>query len=88
MTANFQTLCNGAVCQFKSTSTDVGGTITSYSWSGTGGVTGTGSTLTHTYTAGGNYTMKLTVTDSRGKSSTSITTMVDCISLFSVFCFG
>jgi hypothetical protein len=62
-------------CTFNSTSTDVGGTITTYSWS-TSGATGTGSTFGYTFTGAGTYTVNLKVADnegSTGSASTSVT---------------
>lgn len=45
------------------------GTISSYTWEwGDGTANGTGSSATHTYTAGGTYTVKLTVAGASGAS--------------------
>ena len=50
-----------------SLSTPNGGTITSYTWDfGDGNITVAGAVITHTYTAPGNYTATLNVTDSEG----------------------
>ena len=55
-----------------STSADVDGTIASYSWDfGDGSPVQTGVTATHTYAAGGSYTVTLTVTDDLGAVSTT-----------------
>lgn len=51
------------------------GTITGYAWDFGDGGTGTGRTATHDYTADGTYTVKLTVTDNQG-ASTSATRQV------------
>jgi PKD repeat protein len=50
-------------------SSDSGATITSYVWSFGDGQTGSGVTVAHAYSAAGTYAVKLTVTDSAGKSS-------------------
>jgi len=50
-----------------SDSSDTDGTIASYAWDwGDGSPDGSGETATHTYTAAGDYTIKLTVTDNGG----------------------
>ena len=52
-----------------SASSDSGATITGYSWSFGDGKTGSGVTVAHAYSATGTYAVKLTVTDSAGKTS-------------------
>jgi PKD repeat protein len=54
-------------------STDSDGEITSYEWDLGDGTTKSGSTITHTYTAQGNYTITLTVTDNDGAQGTDTT---------------
>lgn len=54
-----------------STSTTPNGTITNYAWNFGDGTTGVGTRLTKTYSAAGNYTATLTVTDSAGKTAQS-----------------
>ena len=49
-----------------------GRTITSYAWIFDDGSTGSGVAPTHTYSAGGSYTVRLTVTDNQG--ATGVTT--------------
>jgi PKD repeat protein len=56
-----------------STSSDPDGTIASYAWDFGDGQTGTGATPTHSYTAAGNYTVSLTVTDNQGAASAATT---------------
>jgi PKD repeat protein len=49
--------------------------IASYAWQFGDGSTGSGSTVTHTYTTLGNFTAQLTVTDTIGQTATSSTTI-------------
>ena len=61
-------------------SSDPDGTIVSYAWNFGDSTTGTGAIPTHSYTAGGNFTVTLTVTDdsaSTGNKSSTITVTVD-----------
>lgn len=44
-----------------------GGTLISYEWEFSDGSTATGIVVTHTFSANGTYTVKLTVTDDRGE---------------------
>lgn len=61
-----------------SRSTDPDGKIVSYSWDFGDGYTGTGATASHTYTAKGTYTARLTVADDKGATATtSVTVTVD-----------
>jgi PKD repeat protein len=59
-----------------STSTDSDGSIVSYAWDFGDGATATGSTASHTYTAGGTRAVTLTVTDDRGATNVK-TSFVD-----------
>ena len=53
-------------------STDTDGTIAGYSWNyGDNTAAGTGATPSHTYAAGGTYTVTLTVTDDDGATDTT-----------------
>ena len=51
-------------------STDSDGTLTDYAWAFGDGSTGNGQTVNKTYTAAGNYTVTLTVTDNRSGKAT------------------
>jgi PKD repeat protein len=73
-TASFTQSCTGLTCTFNGTgSTDSDGTITSYAWTFGDGATATGSTTNHTYTAGGTYQVKLTVTDNAAATNSKTT---------------
>jgi PKD repeat protein len=54
-----------------SISTDADGSIVSYSWSFGDGASGSGSTVNHTYSAPGTYSVQLTVTDDDGATHTT-----------------
>jgi subtilisin family serine protease len=68
--ASFNANCQRNVCSFISTSTDDSG-IVSYAWTFGDGGSGSGSAVSHTYTARGNYTIGLTVRDGAGLASTA-----------------
>jgi PKD repeat protein len=70
-TANFGFTTNYLVANFTDGSTDSDGTIASYSWDfGDGSALATSANPTHTYSAGGTYNVKLTVTDNGGATGT------------------
>lgn len=59
------------VVNFTATASSINGTITSYTWDfGDGGETRTGASTFRVFTTKGPYTVKLTATDSAGKSRT------------------
>ncbi len=61
---------------FDATNSDpVGGTITEYSWKFGDDQTGTGNTVTHSYSTTGTFTVNLTVTDSEGLANSTIKTI-------------
>ena len=68
--ANFTDTVNGLTVNFTNTSTDTGGTITSYAWTFGDGGTSTSASPSHTYTAAGTYSVSLKVTDSTGATNT------------------
>jgi PKD repeat protein len=56
-------------------SSDPDGSISSYSWSFGDGGTATGLSASHTYSAAGTYSARLTVTDNRGATGSATTTI-------------
>ena len=70
-TANFTSSCSGLACSFTSTSSDPDGSIASYSWNFGDGATSTAQNPSHTYAAGGTYSVTLQVTDNQGAQSTT-----------------
>jgi len=68
-TANFSFSTSGLVATFTDSSSDVGGTISSHSWTFGDGGTSTATSPSHTYAAAGTYTVTETVTDSGGVSA-------------------
>ena len=68
-TAAFGSSCNTLTCSFTSTSSDPDGSISSYSWTFGDGGTSTAQNPSHSYAAGGSYTVTLRVTDNQGAQS-------------------
>lgn len=67
----------GATVTYDGTasSSSVASTISDWAWDFGDGNTGTGSTTTHSYSSAGTYTIKLTITDSRGVTQSSTQTI-------------
>lgn len=75
-TASFTYACTGLVCAFTDGSSDSDGSISSRSWSFGDGASSTATNPSHTYAAGGTFTVSLTVTDdggATGSTSQSVT---------------
>ncbi|WP_431278362.1 PKD domain-containing protein [Leifsonia poae] len=76
-TASFTATPNGlAVSVNGGASSDPDGTVASYAWNFGDGATATGATASHTYAAGGTFTVSLTVTDNQGLASSPVTKSV------------
>jgi PKD repeat protein len=74
--ASFTFTCDRLTCSFDASgSRDSDGAITSYSWNFGDGTTGSGPSVSHTYAAGGQYTVALTVTDNGGATNTQSQTV-------------
>ncbi|SDF27038.1 PKD domain-containing protein [Blastococcus aurantiacus] len=68
--AAFSTAASGLTATADgSGSSDADGTLASYAWDFGDGRTATGATTSHTYAAGGTYTVRLTVTDDEGATA-------------------
>src|SRR3989449_451082 len=66
-TAAFTASCPTLTCSFTDQSSDPDGSVTSWQWTFGDGTTGsTAQNPSHTYSAGGSYTVTLTVTDNQG----------------------
>ncbi|HSJ00519.1 MAG TPA: PKD domain-containing protein, partial [Patescibacteria group bacterium] len=70
-TASFTFECANLVCAFTDGSSDGDGLITAYQWGFGDGTGSTAENPTHTYTAGGTYTVSLRVTDDDGAVATT-----------------
>jgi subtilisin len=75
-TSSFTFSCTDLTCSFDGTgSSDSDGSLVGYAWDLGDGTTATGSTVSYTYAAGGNYGVSLTVTDDAGASDSSSQTV-------------
>jgi subtilisin family serine protease len=72
--ASFTASCSRMSCSFISTSTDDHG-IVNYAWTFGDGTSGSGTGVAHLYASRGNYTVRLTVTDSEGLTGTTYKTV-------------
>jgi PKD repeat protein len=71
-TAAFTSSATGLAVSFDgSVSADADGTVTGYAWTFGDGATAQGPTPSHTYTAGGTYSVVLTVIDDDGRTATT-----------------
>src|SRR5207245_1548117 len=69
--AAFTASCPTLTCSFSDQSSDPDGTIATWRWDfGDGSAAGTTRNPSHTYSAGGSYTVTLTVTDNQGAPNT------------------
>lgn len=68
-TAQFTSSCSGLTCGFIDGSSDQDGTVVAWSWSFGDGASSVERNPSHTYAAGGDYTVTLTVTDDTGEAS-------------------
>ncbi|MBW8481610.1 PKD domain-containing protein [Actinomadura sp. PM05-2] len=88
-TAAFTGSCTGLTCTFDaSASADSDGTIASYAWDFGDGQTGTGATVAHTYAAGGDRSVKLTVTDNSGATADATRTATPTTPVLATDGFG
>src|SRR5438876_570513 len=71
--AAFTSSCNGLACSFSDQSSDPDGSVTSWQWTFGDGTSGsTAQNPSHTYSAGGSYTVTLTVKDNQNASSSPV----------------
>jgi len=74
LTASFSYSCSNLTCNFDASGST--GSITTHSWTGQDGMSGSGVTTTHTYSGAGNFSVTLTVGD--GTSTDSSSDTVQC----------
>jgi len=67
--ASFSVTCTALICDVSDTSTDPGGEIATRTWSFGDGAAATGTTATHTYAAGGTFSVTMTAADGAGATS-------------------
>jgi len=70
-TASFTHSCTDLACSFDGSGSSDNGSIAAYAWNFGDNSTGSGVTANHTYAAGGNYTVVLTVTDNLGATGST-----------------
>ena len=68
--ASFTFSCTDLSCSFTDTSSDSDGTVTAWAWDFGDGATSDAQNPTHTYSAGGTFTVSLTATDDDGATGT------------------
>jgi xanthomonalisin len=73
--ANFSFTTSGLTATFNDSSSDSDGTIASHSWTFGDGATSTATSPSHTYAAGGTYSVTETVTDNGGLSNAKTTSV-------------
>ena len=76
-TASFTYGCTNLDCGFTDTSSDSDGSVVSWDWDFGDGNTSNSQNPNHSYTAAGDYTVSLTVTDNDGASDNA-NTLVSC----------
>jgi serine protease len=94
--ALFTYACTGLTCTFTDNSTDSDGLIVNWNWSLGDGSTSLGQNPTHSFVTAGTYTVRLTVTDDYGATSTasSVVTLSTSptnrppVAMFSYSCVG
>ena len=69
--ASFTSSCTNLACTFTDASTDPDGTVTGWSWNFGDGATSTTRSPSHSYAAGGTYTVSLTATDNLGATGST-----------------
>jgi PKD repeat protein len=69
--AAFSSSCSALTCSFTDASTDPDGNVSSWAWSFGDGGTDTAQSPSHTYAAGGTYSVSLTTTDDDGATDTA-----------------
>jgi serine protease len=74
--ANFSVATSGLTATFTDSSTDTGGSIGTHAWTFGDGATSTATSPSHTYAAGGTYSVSETVTDSVNGATSTKTTAV------------
>ncbi len=70
-TAAFTSSCTDLDCTFSDTSSDSDGSVVAWDWDFGDGTTSTVQNPANSYTAGGTYTVSLTVTDDQGATGTT-----------------